>query len=182
MASASSCALGATTTRMPSSASARPARPVGHRLAGNELLPLLGVLGRTQRFPGQMQPGASGDRPERFPADSRRRREMHRVCATAPPCRLADARDACRRPPSSPSIEIEIEPGQHHGAVRQRGDRLEQPRRRRHRAGRSCGDHRMRRALRQPLGLERHQPVAARDRRDQPAARRDIAATARSRS
>ena len=48
-----------------------------------------------------------------------------------------------------PALLVEgfVEPRQHHRAVRQRGDDFKQPRRRRHGAGRSRGDHGMRRAI-----------------------------------
>ena len=68
-------------------------------------------------------------------------------------------------------VERDVEARQHDGAVRQRGDDLEQPRRGRNRAGRPGRDHRVRRALQplggKPLGFTRHQRVAALDRRDE---------------
>ena len=39
-------------------------------------------------------------------------------------------------------VEIGIETRQHHGALRQPGDDFKKSRRRGHRTGRSCGDHR----------------------------------------
>ena len=66
-------------------------------------------------------------------------------------------------------VERQVEAGQHHGAVRQRGDDLEQPRRGRHRSGRSCRDHRPRRRVgHEPRRLEFHQPIPPRGRRDEP--------------
>ena len=138
-------------------------KPVGLE----EPLPELGGLGGAQRLAHKMQPRAGGgvglaSRHIAHVLASRRR-----ACAEARPCRLADARDDRQGSPAV-VVEREIEARQHHGAVRQRGDGLEQPSRRRHRSRRSRRDHRVRRALGEPLSFERHQLVAARDRRDEP--------------
>ncbi len=65
-------------------------------------------------------------------------------------------------------VHGEIETGEHHGAVRQRSDHLEEPRRRQHGASRTCGDHRTRwRMALEARGFERHQFVPPRHRRHQ---------------
>ena len=62
--------------------------------------------------------------------------------AGAPSCVLSSASPAISA--QTGVVEIAVEAGQHHGAVRQRGDGGEQLGGRRHRAGRAGGDHRRR--------------------------------------
>ena len=77
--------------------------------------------------------------PARTATSSRRRAELVQQLSHAGLRVLrmsGKARPACL-------VERAVEAGQHHRAVRQRGDDLEQPRRGRHRAGRARRDHRM---------------------------------------
>ena len=63
-------------------------------------------------------------------------------------------------------VEIGIEPRQHHRALRQRGDRMEEFRGRRHRAGRARRDHRPIVMRGQARGFGRDQQIAPRRRLD----------------
>ena len=94
---------------------------------------------------------SSRSRAARLRRARRPRRARSRCAAAARAWQAADGRRravAMRRrlmPPISSQdgvVEIGVEPGQHHGAVRQRRDGREQLGGRRHRAGRARGDHR----------------------------------------
>jgi hypothetical protein len=65
-------------------------------------------------------------------------------------------------------VEIGIESRQHHRAMRQRGNRMEESRGCRHRAGRPRRDHRGVLLRGQPRGLRRDQQIAPRRRLDLP--------------
>ena len=143
MASASSWAVGVSSVCRPASALASSRRRAV--IASQERLPAV----RARR------PGAAprSTKPSRAAARSLGLAARHigdlvarraELAQAAPPCRLADARDARQARPAF-IVEGEIEARQHHGAVRQRGDHLQEPRRGRHRAGRAGGDHRSRR-------------------------------------
>jgi hypothetical protein len=63
-------------------------------------------------------------------------------------------------------VQIRIEPRQHHRALRQIGDRVQEFRRHRHRAGRTGRDHRAGMMRGQPRGFRLDQQIAPRRRFD----------------
>ena len=167
IASASSWAVGATTTRMPASALAKLARPSGASSSDSRNRCQCSVLsaGRSASLTrcSRARAVASGALPGTSATSSRATPSLRKQLCHAG-LRVLGMLGKHR-----PAFLVEgvIETRQHDGAVRQRGDDLEQPRRRRHGAGRSRGDHGMGRAFGQPFSLQRHQHVAAGDRRDQ---------------
>ena len=177
-ASASSSALAASITVMLSSAASRVAASMRSRPA----------LGRARAAASPPRRAVRARRSRRARTTSSRAMPMRRSSACIASCGWPEtgARPRARRPCSADQlpgrvVEIGVEPGQHHGAVRQRRDGGEQLRGRRHRAGRARRDHRAV-VRREPLALGLDQQIAPRRRLDLAVALEQLAASARARS
>ena len=145
------------------------------RRIGGALPPEVGRRRRAQRFRDEpLAPARFGKLFDRVAGDAdARQQRLQRELRMAGRGRNAVTFVAADQAPGG-LVEIGVEAGEHHGAVRQTRDRRDQIGGRRNRAGRAGDDHRRVGLAREPRRLRLDQRVAPRRRLDKSALAQDV--------